>query len=518
MNSQDRGLQNRIKNLDKNNQIGSQYVVLIAINKYNYWLPLKNPVKDAKEIKEILSSRYYIDNIYELYDENATKSNIIKLFDKIQKELKINDSLLIFYAGHGHLDEKTNTGFWIPVNAGTDEYEQDNWLPNSQIRGFISRIEATHICLISDSCFSGDILNPTRSRTPTINDDYFTKAYSRVSRLVLTSGSSETVPDYSEFSSQLKICLKRNNNPYIDPLMIYNEIRLGMKNTTPLFGELKETNHQEGASFLLFLREKEDNDIKTDKNKEKDKIVVKEEKKYGSIKIDVKDNGKLFIDNEYIMEVSPDKSISLNNITVGSHNLRVEYSNDLENQNIVVEKNKTSNITFNYYNIKKDIEGERKKEQIVKINQNIEQINKDITLLEEKSYKFLKYKNGLSANSGIWLSISLVSLTSSFICLGSQYYNVSLINNSKTLEDYDKYELYAKNLQIARNALFIISGISIIPSIISFVVYGYYYLIPNIIEKRKKEIKYYENERERILSFDLFFNLGNLNFCFNIKF
>jgi hypothetical protein len=250
-----RGLEISIKELGlKQNVIGKQYVVLIAIDKYEKWFPLKNPVKDAKEIKHILTSLYYIDEVIELYDREATKANIIKLFEKLVSKLKIMDSLLIFYAGHGYLDEITDTGFWIPVNAGTDVYAQDNWLPNVQIRGLISKLKASHVCLIADACFSGDILNSTRGISPTINNEYFKKAYERTSRQVLTSGASETVPDRSEFCRLLKMALEKNKNPYLDPVMLYNEIRLGLKKTLPMIGNLKETGHQDGASFILFLR------------------------------------------------------------------------------------------------------------------------------------------------------------------------------------------------------------------------------------------------------------------------
>jgi hypothetical protein len=85
---------------------------------------------------------------------------------------------------------------------------------------------------------------------PEIDNDYFRKAYSRISRQVLTSGASEKVPDNSEFARQLKLALARNMNIYIDPIMIYNEVRLGITETLPLLGNLKETGHQEGASFL----------------------------------------------------------------------------------------------------------------------------------------------------------------------------------------------------------------------------------------------------------------------------
>ncbi len=257
--SEERGLQILANQLEQSTQIGKQYFLIIGIDRYEQWMPLQNPVRDAKEISNIISSRYYIDEIIELFDEEATKANIIRTFHNLQQRLEINDSLFIFYAGHGHIDNTTNSGFWIPVNAGTDQYEQANWLPNSQILGLIQNIKATHVLLISDSCFSGDLLNVTRGIAPSSFDiPYFKEAYQRTSRQVITSGASETVPDESEFTLQLKMALQKNSSSFIDPLMLFNQIRLGVSETLPLFGSLSGTGHQEGASFILFLKE---NDI-----------------------------------------------------------------------------------------------------------------------------------------------------------------------------------------------------------------------------------------------------------------
>ena len=254
LSAQSRGLEVVAKALGGEHAvIGKQYAVFIAIDAYKEWMPLKNPVKDAKEIRDILTSRYYIDQVLELYDGDATKSGVLRLFDTLIKTVKPEDSVLIYYAGHGQLDD-TETGFWIPVDAGTDQFEQKNWIPNIQVRNNIGKMQARHIVLLSDSCFSGDILNPTRGATPTIDASYFSNAWTRVSRQVLTSGASESVPDQSEFSQQLKLALRGNTQPYLDPLMIYSQIRLGMTRTTPLFGDLKDSGHQDGASFLLFLK------------------------------------------------------------------------------------------------------------------------------------------------------------------------------------------------------------------------------------------------------------------------
>ncbi|MBN2533341.1 MAG: caspase family protein [Spirochaetales bacterium] len=257
-----RGLKDVEKKLNQRIVLGRQYLLLIASDRYEHWPHLKNPVSDAKEIKRVITLRYYIDEVIELYNEEATKANILKTFGDLQKRLEINDSLLIYYAGHGYYDnEITKTGFWIPTNGGLDKHEQDNWIPNSQIRGMISNFKASHILLISDSCFSGDILSTMRGSEhmdtvlDTIKDRQVITTYNLTSRQVITSGASEFVPDNSEFALQLKMTLEKNNNPYLDPFTLYSHIKKGIHSTLPLLGCLNGTGHQDGASFYLFLKD-----------------------------------------------------------------------------------------------------------------------------------------------------------------------------------------------------------------------------------------------------------------------
>jgi hypothetical protein len=185
--AQDRGLQVvAAENLGAQVNVGKQYALFIAIDAYRYWPALKKPVSDAGEIRDILRRDYYIDDVIELYNGQATKQNIIRTFTDLQSKLGVHDSLFIYYAGHGHLDRNSDAGFWIPVDGGTDQYSQENWLPNSQIRGFISRFKTIHVFMVSDACFSGDILNTTRALPPQIDNAYYRKAYALTSRQVLT--------------------------------------------------------------------------------------------------------------------------------------------------------------------------------------------------------------------------------------------------------------------------------------------------------------------------------------------
>ncbi len=237
--------------------IGRQIAIFIAVDRYREWNPLRKPVTDARALKEILSRRYYLDETYELYDEQATRTGIMKLFEYLIDDAKPEDSIFIYYAGHGHLDTLTQTGSWIPQDSGTDTYTQLNWLPNAQVRALIGRMKSRHVVLVSDSCFSGDILDLNRAAPPTIDNDYFRKAFARRSRQVLTSVATGPSPDQSPFSLALLRSLEENTEPYLDPQMLYSQILLSVKDPAmmPLLGVLKDTQTQEGGSFIFFLKD-----------------------------------------------------------------------------------------------------------------------------------------------------------------------------------------------------------------------------------------------------------------------
>ncbi len=253
--AQDRGLSVIAREItgSPNFEVGRQYAVIIGIDRYQNWMPLKKAVSEARDIKNVLSENYYIDEFIELYDDDATASNIRKLFSQtLPARLGIHDSLLVFYAGHGHLDD-SKSGFWIPIDGGTDILTQDRWIPNAQLRNYLGQLKVQRLLVMADACFSGDLLNTSRSATPTVDSAYFKRALQLTSRQVLSSGASETVPDESEFARQLLSYLERNTEPMIDALSIFERIRKGMTQTLPLFGTLP--GNENGASYILFRKQ-----------------------------------------------------------------------------------------------------------------------------------------------------------------------------------------------------------------------------------------------------------------------
>jgi hypothetical protein len=232
--------------------VGRQYAVIIGIDRYKEWPSLRSAASEAKAVRKVLAERYYIDEFFELYDEDATAANIRRLFvESLPKKILAPDSLLIFYAGHGHLDA-SKTGFWIASDATTDAFDQRGWVGNAQLRNMIGGLKAQRILVLADACFSGDFLNVSRGAVPVIDSAYYRKALQLTARQVLTSGASTAVPDESEFGRQLLNLLERNEEPLLDPVAMYERIRRGVTKTLPLLGTLP--GNEEGASFVLFRR------------------------------------------------------------------------------------------------------------------------------------------------------------------------------------------------------------------------------------------------------------------------
>jgi len=354
--SQDRGISlQQAAGLDS--AVGRQWAVFIAINRYKEWPPLTNPVRDAKEIKDILRENFYIDEVRELYDDLATAAGIRQLLVNLRSQAGKDDSVFVFYAGHGHTDLNTNTGSWIPADGGRDEMAQTNWLPNIQVRNMLSQLPAKHVFLISDSCFSGDILDTNRGAAPQISGDYYKRAYSRVSRQVMTSGASETVPDASEFAMRLKNGLKRAEGVCIDPEYLFSTAGVReVKSTQPLLGVIRGSEHQDGGSFLFFRRQTAQTAQPATSTSSQPAAPTPQQPSApsqpvatgGSVTVNSEIAGEIFIDGQATgRRIKAGGTETINNVSTGSTEVWVKDGNGvtIKAPNVMVRQGQTVTAT-----------------------------------------------------------------------------------------------------------------------------------------------------------------------------
>jgi WD40 repeat protein len=242
-------------------QFGDYYALIIGIDNYTgQWRPLQNAVKDAKAIDQVLRSKYKFDYIKELYNEQATRVNIIKELESLVQNVKPTDNLLIYYSGHGDYNQALNKGYWVPVDATAASTSY--YISNSDIQTFLGGIKSKHTLLISDACFSGDIF---RGNTVSIpfeeSDKYYAKVNSISSRKALTSGGVEPVLDggregHSVFAYYLLKALDNNVKQYYDASQLFDNIKIPVINNSdqsPQFNAIKNAG-DEGGQFIFLKK------------------------------------------------------------------------------------------------------------------------------------------------------------------------------------------------------------------------------------------------------------------------
>ena len=170
------------------------YAVIIGIDKYANLPPdrqLSYAVRDAQGIEQVLRKQFKFDKVVTLYNEQATRNRIVRLLtSELPKEMGSEDSLFIFWAGHGNQEQTPDgdIGYLIPYDGSLDDISSA--VTMSEIRDTISRkIPAKHVFYAMDACYSG--LLTTRAVDPKVRRDlgYLREITKERVRQVLTAGS-----------------------------------------------------------------------------------------------------------------------------------------------------------------------------------------------------------------------------------------------------------------------------------------------------------------------------------------
>jgi len=169
------------------------YAVIIGIDKYRN-LPrdkeLSYAVRDAKGVQMVLEKNFKFDKIIHLYDENATKENILKLLTvDLPSEMGNEDSLFVFWAGHGNQKDSPEgeIGYLIPYDGSADEIYRN--ITMTEVRDMISRtLPAKHVFYVMDACYSGLLTTRSVDKTSRRDLEYLREITKERVRQVLTAG------------------------------------------------------------------------------------------------------------------------------------------------------------------------------------------------------------------------------------------------------------------------------------------------------------------------------------------
>jgi uncharacterized caspase-like protein len=200
---------------------------------------------------------------------DATRYDILLALNELQKKMTEKDNLLIYYAGHGHLDDK-GRGYWIPVDGEIDS--KANWIRILEITDIVETISAKHVLVVADTCYAGALTQSALLRLEgSISDE---DRYNRLkimaqkrSRTVLTSGDLKPVLDrgggeHSIFAKAFLDVL-RENAEILEGQRVHQEVSarvshaasavrtdMGPVEQVPRYAPIKYAGHESG-DFLF---------------------------------------------------------------------------------------------------------------------------------------------------------------------------------------------------------------------------------------------------------------------------
>jgi hypothetical protein len=228
--------QPKFPNLD----FGKYYALIIGNNNYADFPNLETAINDAEDVASILKSRYSFQTTVL---KNATRYQILSALNTLREKLTEQDNFLLYYAGHGTLDQANTRGNWLPVDA--EQTSTANWISNTSITDVINAMTAKHVMVIADSCYSGTLTRAVTTsieggRTPEQQEKWLRLMLKTRSRTVLSSGGLKPVLDSGDgrnsvFAKNLLVVL-RSNNEILEGPLLFRSVSRRVKNDAAKLG------------------------------------------------------------------------------------------------------------------------------------------------------------------------------------------------------------------------------------------------------------------------------------------
>ena len=236
------------------------HALIISIEEYvDPAIPnLKTPKNDGRTFGELLINRcgFLQSNVKWISkSKNATWERIDQLLRRHIDTLSNKDSLIIYFAGHGEADEKTQASYWLPSDAIRSR--KNTWFKHSDLRDIIKEIKARHVTVISDSCFAGRIFRSGSDLPePLVGTAWIKDSMIHCSRMALTSGDDHPVSDegaagQSVFSLRLTDFIRTGKEQAFTLGDAARAIRARIHDQRVCYGRLPDIAHDNGELVLF---------------------------------------------------------------------------------------------------------------------------------------------------------------------------------------------------------------------------------------------------------------------------
>jgi hypothetical protein len=243
---------------------GNYHALVIGNNDYKLLRPLKTAVADAREVARVLEQDYGFQVRLLV---NATRYDMLAALNELREKLTEKDNLLIYYAGHGELDDRNQRGHWLPIDA--EPNSTANWISNVAVTDVLNSMTVQQLLVVADSCYAGTLTRSSLGRLEGgLSDTERVRLLSVMahqrSRMVLTSGGVEPVLDsagggHSAFA-QAFLGVLQSNVGVLPGQELFSHLRLRVASVAdrvqmrqvPEYAPIKFAGHESGD--FVFVR------------------------------------------------------------------------------------------------------------------------------------------------------------------------------------------------------------------------------------------------------------------------
>lgn len=237
--------------------------VIIGNWDYTFMGDLDTVKQDVTDVAQLLRGTYGFDQVD--VRMNLTLDEMYEELGKLPTYAE-NEFVLIYYAGHGTVDELGN-GYWQPIDYLEGKSLATSAVSVAQITQHINMMQAKHVMVVADSCYAGALLRDNTIEVQNV-DQRLKHWINNGSRTVLTSGGVGPVLDsgsgtHSVFAEAFIDVLADNAQAagILSGATLHARIRNTIRNEsrqlkleqTPLFAGLAEAGHG-GGQFVFVPR------------------------------------------------------------------------------------------------------------------------------------------------------------------------------------------------------------------------------------------------------------------------
>jgi len=307
------------------------YALIIGIDNYSnldFNWQLQYAVKDAKGVAKSMRDNFEFNDIIELYNERATKNNILQALSNFITTKK-DDGIFIFFAGHGHTESTLDgdLGYIIPHDGSMNKIEMYKNISMNELKDFLKPILAKHVFVVVDACYSGTLLTTRGVQEKPEPDLGYLREITkgRVRQVLTAGGKGQQVLDggpggHSVFTGYFLQFLENASNyitasqlGYKLPEEVFKAARDRNHNQSPVFGNLL------GEGDFVFITKKSQSSQRTPSRRGSSTSG------FGSYYITSNPEGaRVWIDDTEITGITP---LEVDNQSAGEHTIYVEKGN-----------------------------------------------------------------------------------------------------------------------------------------------------------------------------------------------